>query len=152
MNFRQLSYFVKVVEAGNMTAAAQRLGLAQPALGAQIRQLEEELGVPLLLRHSRGVRPTEAGRLLAERARAILDEVEKARRELRALGRQERDHLTLGVTPSIVLTLGSELLTRAREEMPNVSVSLVEERTPVLLDALDRGQIDIAFLYETHDR
>jgi LysR family nitrogen assimilation transcriptional regulator len=143
---------VKVVEAGNMTAAAQRLGLAQPALGAQIRQLEDELGVPLLVRHSRGVTPTEAGRLLQARARDILSQVDRTRRELRAIGRTERDHLVLGVTPSMVLTLGPELLTRAREEMPNVSTSLVEERTPVLLEALDRGQVNIAFLYETHDR
>ena len=135
-----------------MTAAAQRLGLAQPALGAQIKQLEEELGVKLLLRHSRGVEPTSAGRLLHERARSILAEVDRTRLDLRAMGDREQDHLVLGVNPSIVLTLGADLLKRARAEMPDVLVSLVEERTPVLLEALDRGQINVAFLYNIGDR
>ncbi|MDB5572335.1 MAG: hypothetical protein JWN93_3518 [Hyphomicrobiales bacterium] len=143
---------MKIVDAGSMTAAAERLGLAQPALGAQIRQLEEELGVKLLLRHSRGVSPTQAGRLLHERARAILAQVDRARTDLRSLGSRTQDHLLLGVNPSIVLMLGPELITRARDEMPNVSLSLVEERTPVLLDALDRGQINVAFLYNIADR
>ncbi len=121
---------MKVVEAGNMTAAAQRLGLAQPALGAQIKQLEDELGVKLLVRHSRGVEATEAGKLLAERARSILSEVDRTRTELRTLGARHADHLVLGVNPSIVLMLGADLLHRAREEMPDVALSLVEERTP----------------------
>lgn len=135
-----------------MTAAAQRLGLAQPALGAQIRQLEEELGVKLLLRHSRGVEPTVAGLLLHERARSILAEVDRTRLDLRAMGDHEQDHLVLGVNPSMVMTLGADLLLRARAEMPDVSASLVEERTPVLLDALDRGQINVAYLYNIADR
>jgi len=134
-----------------MTAAAQRLGLAQPALGAQIRLLEEELGLSLLLRHSRGVTPTQAGRLLHERARAILADVDRARIDVRALGQRDRDHLALGVPPSIVLMLGSDLMTSARADMPNVSTSLIEERTPVLLEALGRGQVNVAWLYNIED-
>ena len=134
-----------------MTAAAQRLGLAQPALGAQIRLLEQELGLPLLLRHSRGVTPTQAGRLLHERARAILTDVDRARIDVRALGQRDRDHLALGVPPSIVLMLGSDLMTSARTDMPNVSTSLIEERTPVLLEALGRGQVNVAWLYNIED-
>jgi DNA-binding transcriptional LysR family regulator len=64
MNLRQLKYFVTVVEAGNMTRAAEQLHVAQTALGMQIRQMEEDLGVALLVRHSRGVEPTKAGSLL----------------------------------------------------------------------------------------
>ena len=65
MNLRQLRYFLSVVEAGNMTRAADQLHVAQTALGMQIKQLEESLGVALLVRHSRGVEPTPAGKLLA---------------------------------------------------------------------------------------
>ena len=72
MNLRQLRYFVSVVEAGNMTRAAEQLHVAQTALGMQIRQIEEDLGVALLVRHSRGVEPTKAGSLL--HARALLQE------------------------------------------------------------------------------
>jgi LysR family nitrogen assimilation transcriptional regulator len=68
---RQLKYFVAIVEAGNMTRAAEQLHVAQTALGMQIRQLEEGLGVALLIRHSRGVEPTKAGRLLHARAVSI---------------------------------------------------------------------------------
>ena len=143
---------MKVVEAGNMTAAAQRLGLAQPALGAQIKQLEDELGVKLLVRHSRGVDVTEPGRLLAERARSILADVDRTRSDLRAFGARHADHLVLGVNPSIVLMLGAELLHHARALMPDVALSLVEERTPVLLDALSRGQINVSFLYNVADQ
>jgi LysR family nitrogen assimilation transcriptional regulator len=60
MNLRQLRYFAKVIELGNMTRAASELHLAQPALGMHIRQLEEDLGVALLVRHSRGVDPNRS--------------------------------------------------------------------------------------------
>ena len=87
MNLRQLKYFVEVVEAGNMTRAAEQLHVAQTALGMQIRQLEEDLGVALLVRHSRGVEPTKAGSLLHTRAVSILKEVEETRKDVRACER-----------------------------------------------------------------
>ena len=68
MNLRQLRYFTQTVEAGNITRAAEQLFVAQPALGLQIRQLEEELGVPLLIRHSRGVTATDVARLSSRSA------------------------------------------------------------------------------------
>ena len=61
MNLRQFKYFVGVVEAGTMTRAADQLHVTQTKLGMQIRQLEEDLGVALLVRHSRGIEPTKAG-------------------------------------------------------------------------------------------
>lgn len=64
MDVRQLRYFVEVVEAKSFTRAAERIHIAQPALGFQVRKLEDELGVKLLHRHSRGVDPTEAGQAL----------------------------------------------------------------------------------------
>jgi LysR family nitrogen assimilation transcriptional regulator len=73
MNLRQLKYFLSVVDTGNMTRAAEHLNVAQTALGMQIKQLEESLGVTLLVRHSRGVEPTKAGSLLRERALEILN-------------------------------------------------------------------------------
>lgn len=135
-----------------MTAAANKLGLAQPALGQQIRLLERELDLALLTRHSRGVSPTQAGVLLYERARKILDEVEATERDLRRLGSNQRDHLVLGVNPTLILTLGPDLPVEARRELPDVTVSLVEERSPVLLDALESGQINVSFLYNAPER
>ena len=84
MNLRQLKYFVSVVEAGNMTRAAEQLHVAQTALGMQIRQIEEDLGVALLTRHSRGVEPTKAGSILYARALTVLKPVEEPRKEVSA--------------------------------------------------------------------
>jgi LysR family nitrogen assimilation transcriptional regulator len=152
INLRQLSYFIKVVEAGNMTAAAEQLKVAQPALGVQIRQLETELGVDLLVRHSRGVTPTAAGRLLQDRALRILADVEAARREVSAIVGERDDHVVLGVPPSMMLLLGPNLMIDARAELPGVHLSLVEERSVVLLDALERGQINIAFGWNVSEK
>jgi len=92
-----------------MTAAAAKLVLAQPALGQQIRLLEKELDTALLTRHSRGITPTQAGVLVYERALKILDDVEAAERDVRRLSSDRRDHLVLGVNPTLVLTLGPDL-------------------------------------------
>ena len=135
-----------------MTAAADLLKIAQPALGVQIRQLETELGVDLLVRHSRGVTPTQAGALLAERARKIVADVEAVEHELKALGASKTDHVVLGMPPSVMLLLGPDLLIDARDDMPGVHLSLVEERSVVLLDELIRGRINIAFGWNVADR
>ncbi len=143
---------MKVVEAGNITAAAEQLNVAQPALGVQIRQLETELGVTLFVRHSRGMLPTDAGKLLFERARRILAEVEATEIELKALTSGQSDHVLLGMPPSLMLLLGPELLIEAKDAMAGVSLSLVEERSVVLLDALDRDQLNVSFAWNVPDR
>lgn len=135
-----------------MTAAAESLQLAQPALGAQIRSLEKELGVALLARHSRGISPTQAGVFLFERARKLLADMEETARQVRDMREGAHDHIVLGVTPSMVMLLGPDLLLQARQEVPGLSISLVEERSPVLLEALEAGHIDVAFLYNVEDR
>jgi LysR family transcriptional regulator, nitrogen assimilation regulatory protein len=152
INLRQLRYFVRVIEVGNITRAAEQLNVAQPALGLQIRQLEQELGVDLLVRHSRGVLPTEAGRLLFDRANGILHLVQETEQEVKSLGTVEREVVSLGLTPSIMLQLGPDLLLDARESMPGVFLSLSEELSFVLVDALERGEIDLAFAYEVGER
>jgi LysR family nitrogen assimilation transcriptional regulator len=135
------------VETGNITAAAEELNLAQPALGAQIRQLEDYLGVSLLVRHSRGVTPTPAGKLLYRHAERILDELEQAKREVRDFKVKEKNTLRLGVGPTMVMMMGPGFLTDAFHEIPEIMISLEEERSPVLQHALQQGQLDLAFLY-----
>lgn len=143
---------MKVVEAGNITRAAEQLNVAQPALGLQIRQLEQDLGVDLLLRHSRGVAPTEAGRVLYERAVAILGLIEDTRREVSRLGTDKQERLRLGLSPSIMLQLGPDLLLDARDAMPGVFLSLVEELSFMLAEAVERGELDMAFAHEVEER
>jgi LysR family nitrogen assimilation transcriptional regulator len=140
-----------VVEAGNMTRAAEQLHVAQTALGMQIRQIEEDLGVALLVRHSRGVEPTKAGSLLHARALAILKLVEETRREVSAYEREESEAIRLGVTPALMLTSGPEIALTVREKHPQVLLSLVEEMSHVLIEALSRGEVDFILCYDVPD-
>jgi LysR family nitrogen assimilation transcriptional regulator len=152
INLRQLRYFTRVVELGNMTRAADYLNVAQPALGLQIRQLEEDLGSPLLIRHSRGVEPTPAGRTLFERAQKILAMVDETRAEMLALrGTLSSETVRLGITPSIMSLIGYDLLVEAREDLPQVFLSVTEELGYVLIDAMKRGELDLALVYEVED-
>jgi len=152
LNLRQLRYFVKVVETGNMTRAAEQLFVAQPALGMQIRQLEEDLGVALLERHSRGVSPTRAGMLLHERALEILALVEETQRAVSACDREESETIRLGLTPALMLAIGPEFAVAARDRLPKVFLSLAEEMSHRLVDALARGELDLALAYDVPDQ
>lgn len=118
----------------------------------QIRQLEQDLGVSLLTRHSRGVSPTKAGRILYERACEILCQVDEAEREIVAAGRQEREGVILGLTTGVMGLIGREMVVRTRDELPGVNLGLLEEMSSLLMDALDREKVDIALAYDVHQR
>lgn len=148
INLKQLRFFVKVVETGNITRASELLNLAQTALGQQIRQLEDSLGVQLLVRHSRGISLTEPGEVLYPRALAILQAVNEARRDVIVSGGDRKEVIRLGVTPSLLGLIGSELLELAREELPQITLRLVEELSFILIDSLQRGELDLAIASE----
>ena len=135
-----------------MTRAAEQLFVAQPALGMQIRQLEDHLGVTLLRRHSRGVSPTRTGQLLYERACEVLRLVDETERQVTAAGRREREGVVLGVTNGYMNLVARELIEQARLQLPGVRLSLAEERSPVLLGALEQHEVDVALAYEVHER
>lgn len=152
VNNRQLRYFTKVIEVGSLTGAAEQLNVAQPALGLQIRHLEEELGVPLLTRHSRGIEPTHAGALLYKHALEILSAFSRARQEVMSFADTEREVLRFGITPSTMHLLGPDLLLEAREAMPSIFLSLVEELSFSLVSALEAGDLDAALSYQIPTR
>lgn len=151
MNLRQLRYFIGVIDAGNMTRAAERLNVAQTALSMQIRQLEESLGVTLLVRHSRGIEPTEAGKLLHGRAVAIIKQVDDTRRDVSAAGAEIHESVRFGITPALMLSVGSDLIVRVRGTIPQVSMSLSEAMSHILIDSLQRGELDYALCYDAPD-
>jgi LysR family nitrogen assimilation transcriptional regulator len=151
MNLRQLRYFISVVDAGNMTRAAEQLHVAQTALGMQIRQLEEDLGVALLIRHSRGVEPTKAGNLLRARALGILNLVEQTRKEVAACEREESETIRFGITPALMMAIGTELALIVREQLPQVFLSMVEAMSHVQIDMLSRGEVDFVLGYDVPD-
>jgi len=131
-----------------MTAAAEVLNVAQPALGLQIRNLEEELEVALLIRHSRGVQPTPAGEFLAKRAATILRSFDDLQKDLQSFVEVSRETIRFGITPSAMLLLGSNMILQAQDLMPKAFFSLVEELSFLLINALEAGELDAAFTYQ----
>lgn len=134
-----------------MTRAAEHLRVAQTALGMQIRQIEEDLGVALLVRHSRGVEPTKAGKLLYERALAIIRLVEETRKEVAACDRQESELIRLGITPALMMIAGSEIILTVSQQFPQMILTVVEGMSHVLFDTLSRGDVDFILCYDVPD-
>jgi LysR family nitrogen assimilation transcriptional regulator len=147
MDLRQLRYFLRVAETGSFTAAAVLLHVSQPALGMQIRRLEEEFGTALLVRHARGATPTEAGRLLARHAAAILDRIETARSAMAELAGGPRGTVALGVTPTVGRVLVPELLERFAATLPGLTVTVSEALSEEVMRAVADERLDLAFTY-----
>jgi LysR family nitrogen assimilation transcriptional regulator len=146
---RQLRYFVRIVETGSMTKAAEHFRIAQTALGLQVRQLEMFLGGKLLERHSRGVVPTASGQLLFERSREILTLVDRTVSDVTQLQGKSAEIITFGLLPSQMQLLASELLLWSRQDMPSVRLRLIEEFRPA--EAITRGESDLGIGCEVAD-
>lgn len=147
MELRQLRYFLAVVETGSFSAASAKLRISQPSIGQQVRNLEEELGSPLLLRHSRGVTVTATGEKLAAYALDIADKVEHARRELINEAEEPSGHLRIGMTPSAAAPLAADFFKALNERYPRITVSLNEGLSNLLIEQLDDDRIDIALAF-----
>ena len=147
MDLRQLSYFVRVAEVGSFTRAAALLGVAQPALSRQVRQLEVELRQPLLTRNGRGAAPTEAGRRLLEHARGILSQVERAREDLEDMRGAPVGRATVGAPPSVSRNLTSTLVAQFKRRYPKATLGIVEGMSTHVLEWLVSGRIDVGVVY-----
>ncbi len=135
------------METGNLTRAASELNVAQTALGLQIRNLEEELGTPLLERHSRGVRPTAAGAVLLRYAADILARVDEAGRAVRAHAGGDTRALRLGLTPSLVRMVGEAILTDLSAMLEGVTLQVSEDFSFNLMRRMEQGEIDCALTF-----
>jgi DNA-binding transcriptional LysR family regulator len=148
MEIRQLKYFVQIAESGNFSRAAEILRIAQPSLSQQMKNLEEELGVDLLLRHARGVTPTELGQQLYDHARRILQEVDRAKDVVRSRSRNPSGKVSVGLPTSACRGLGLPLISALAERQPNITLHVVEAMTGYLDDFLQHGRLDVALLYD----
>jgi DNA-binding transcriptional LysR family regulator len=137
MELRQLAYFTAVAEEGQFTRAANRLLVAQPAVGAQIRRLERELGESLFHRDPRSVSLTEAGEALLSHARAALAAAERGRDAIASL----RGMLRIGVAGPVDQPLG-QALGELHRSYPDIEVLLTTQNNEPLLEALANGHID----------
>src|SRR5229473_7953268 len=133
MELRHLRYFVAVADAGSLTVAAQRtLHTSQPSLSRQIRDLEDELGTPLLTRRARGVDLTPAGRAFIDHARSVLSQVEAASEAARRVAGPAKPCFAMGFLTGHELTWMPEALRILRDELPNIDVMISSQYSPLL--------------------
>ena len=148
MELRHIRYFVAVAEELNFTRAAARLGIGQPPLSQQIKDLEAELGAALLRRVPHGAELTEAGKAFLEEGRRALAASESAATAVKRAARGESGHLNLGFTSSAHFNAVVPMTIRQfTGRYPKVQLSLEEANTNKLLDAVSRGTLDVAFTH-----
>ncbi|WP_283195621.1 LysR family transcriptional regulator [Rhizobium sp. AN80A] len=147
MELRHIRYFLAVAEERNFTRAAARLGIGQPPLSQQIRDLENEIGAALFHRVPHGAELTEAGSAFLPEARAAIASAEKAKLAAQRATRGETGRLALGFTASSAFnTAVSGTIRRFRGQWPDVSLSLTEMNSNWLMEKLMRQEIDAAFI------
>lgn len=147
MDFKQLKALVTVVEVGSVTRAAELLHLVQPAVSRQIRALEQELGVPLFERTRQGMRPTEAGASLAERARRALTELDRARAELAPTPGVVTGIVAAGLLESAAELIAEPLVSAVLRDHPDIELRLLTAYSGHLQQWLDEGDLDLSLLY-----
>lgn len=142
MELRQLRYFVAVAETGNISRAAQKIFLTQPALSRQIKALEEEIGQCLLERHAHSVRLTPAGEVMLREAREMLQHAEQAIERVRATSAGGR--LRIGYAPSLASGMLSPAVASFTQVHPGTRVELFDLSTGEMLSELEAGKLDVA--------
>lgn len=147
MDIKQLRYVAQVAESTSISRAAQALNMAQPSLSQQIRDLERELGVPLFHRTVAGVVATEAGRMVAERARGILRLVDGLADEVRNAGNAPVGEVMVGLPTTMALHLTVPLVRAVRAEFPGISLRVSEGMSGHIQEWVLSGRLDIAILY-----
>ena len=147
MELRHLRYFVAAAEELHFRRAAERLGIAQPALSQQIQQLEQEIEALLFHRLTRGVELADAGRVFLDDARAILEHVEQAKAKAQRVARGDQGMIRIGFTGSASFNpIVPGVIQDYRARFPGIAVSLVESGTSQLVDSLRAGRVDAAFI------
>lgn len=146
MDIRQLQYFITIAEEEQITGAAKKLHVAQPALSQQLRLLEEELNTQLVERGSRKIRLTEAGCLLRTRASQILSLVGSTSQEILELNHGQRGTVSVGAIPSSGVSLLPERIRLFHEKFPDINFQIFDGETFQLLDMLKFGIIDFAIV------
>ena len=144
MKLHQLEVFVAVVEHGGIRAAARQLNVSQAAVTKSMRLLEQQAGVPLLLRKARGIAVTDAGTRLLARARVVSRQISLAREELRQSNGEDFGTLRVGVTPFLTLTKLGQAFSWFRQRYKNVEVQFIEGLMARVLPRLRDGTLDIA--------
>ena len=144
MGLKDMRAFFTIVEEGNISHAAQRLGIAQPALSRQMKRLEEKLDVKLFERGSRRIRLTEAGRLLYDRVENILGMVDGTVREITEIGTGSKGSIRIGTITTSGAMILPELISEFHQSYPNITFEIWEAEGARILELLDSRLIEIA--------
>lgn len=148
MDFRQLSNFVQIVDTGSLTRAASTIGVAQPALTFQIARLEEELDCQLLIRSTRGVRPTEAGMILYREAQTIVRQVRQIPQLLRFLATDPAGEVTIGFPNSLAPIFSTAVVAAVQERFPRVKLHVYEAESVVQREQIMKNRVELALVCE----
>jgi LysR family hca operon transcriptional activator len=147
MELRHLRYFIAAAETGSLTVAAeQRLHTSQPSLSRQIRDLEEQVGVELLIRGPRGVVLTAAGHAFLDHARMAMNQVDAAIEAARRAAQPSKQRLVLGFLTGQEMKWLPQAMHILRDELPNIDITVSSDYSPDLAEALAKGKLDLAFL------
>ncbi|WP_341645320.1 LysR family transcriptional regulator [Thauera sp. SDU_THAU2] len=144
MKLSALQAFVAAIDDGSLRKAAVRLGLSQPALSKMLRELEIELGAPLVLRSTRGVLPTAQGKVLYARASMAARELDRAVEEIGQLGGRMVGELSIAAVPMAVMSLIPEALRTFGQQFPEMRLHVSEELYIAQLAYLRKGEADVA--------
>ncbi len=144
MEVHQLRYFCAVARHGTFTRASEAEHVAQPSLSQQIQKLEAELGARLFDRLPRSAKLTVFGKAFLPKAERILRELEEAKTELRDMSGNEKGEVVVGIIPTIAAYLLPRLLNDFTVRHPLITIKILEDITPALLQHLHEGTIDIA--------
>lgn len=152
MELRHLRYFLAVAQEGGFRRAAERIGIAQPPLSSQIRDLEAELNVRLFRRVAKGAELTEAGAAFLKEVPAVFEKIDRAVRMAQRGGRGEIGELRVGYTGSTAFnTIVPTALKRFRRSFPEVELTLEEANSSLLIDGLVHQRLDAAFIRPARD-
>jgi LysR family hca operon transcriptional activator len=147
LELRHLRYFIAVAEEGSLTVAAERrLHTAQPSLSRQIRDLEDEVGVPLLTRSARGVELTAAGRAFLDHARLALGQADAAAAAARRAAQPQKPAFSIGFQTGVEVDWLPHVTRILRDELPNIEVRVLSQLSPALAEDLQRRKLDVGFL------
>jgi|GEM_PF-1867863 len=147
MNFKQLRYFLSVAKSGSISAAAEKNCISQPALGIQIKNLEDHLGMALFQRHARGIVLTDKGIFFLKYAQQILDLVAEAEAEVGKLNGVIGGNLSIAVTPTFGRALVPDLIGEVSSIEAELSLAFVQHFSDEVKEQIDSGRIDIGFSY-----
>ncbi len=148
MQYRQLRYFVKIVEAGSFSRAAATIHVAQPALSQQVAELEEEMGLKLLHRTPRGVQPTPAGEVFFERASSILRRLDELPGILKSSTGQIAGTVSLGIVASLAEVLIGPIVEHFKSTLPKVMLKCSDGDSKTLGARVQAHQLDLAVIFE----